>query len=250
MEKCKNCGKPLIPYGGKCVYCGSDINDAKKEKRSIIVRDKADFVFCLDCSCSMLNVLDSIKENIAEFMEGIDTMEYESIDWRARVMGYRNFDVDEEYLMNDNPFVTSIDELKKQLDGMKAKGYAENEPCSTLDAIWYAAKKTEWRTYCHKCVLVFTDAQTKPVNRKTCADIISADYSLDVLAQELNVCRVKLFLWGLENPVYDVLMKIPFSNIIQFKDPIDFYYHKILDMSDIYYRPYTTEAAISDDYIL
>ena len=107
----------------------------------------ADFVFCLDCLGSMLIVLDSIKDNIAKLMEELDTMEDElfRLDWNARVMGYRNFEVDEEYLMNYNPFVSSVEDFKRQLVGMEAKGCAENEPCSTLDAIWYAAKKSEWR---------------------------------------------------------------------------------------------------------
>lgn len=27
MAICKSCGKPLIPYKGKCVYCGAEVND-------------------------------------------------------------------------------------------------------------------------------------------------------------------------------------------------------------------------------
>lgn len=75
-------------------------------------------------------VLDSIKDNIAKLMEGI---EYD-INWCARVMGYRNFDIDEKCLLNDNPFVTTVEELNTQLDGMVAKGFAEKEP-SILESL-------------------------------------------------------------------------------------------------------------------
>lgn len=247
MEICKNCGRPLIPYGGKCVYCGADVNDTPETveteenptlnrfRHGILLRETpkrfhgvADFVFCIDCSCSMMPVLDSIKESIAGFMEGIETT-YD-INWRARVMGYRNFNVDEEYLLNDNPFVTTVEALKTQLDRMVAKGFAEKEPSSTLDAIWYAAFKSEWRSNCRKFVLVFTDETTKGLNEKTISEISQADSDLDRLAQELDVNRIKLFLWGKEDPLYDVLQKIPRADIVQFEDPIDFYYHKTLEL--------------------
>lgn len=253
MEKCKKCGKPWIPYKGKCVYCGAYMSDETETAETeypprgpyrpgIVYRETprvysvaADFVFCLDCSSSMLNVLNSIKDNIIRFMESIDTMEFSRIDWRARVMGYRNFDVDEEYLMNDNPFVSSVEELRKQLDGMEAKGYVENEPCSTLDAIWYAAKKSEWRNKCLKIILVFTDAQTKPVNKKTCDEIKEADDDLDILAKEFDANHIRLCLRGLEHSVYVLLMKIPRSIIVQFKDSIEYYYHKDLELDNLLY---------------
>ena len=250
MAICKNCGKPLIPKGGKCVYCGSDVNDAIKSVDPIRYKWMADFVFCLDCSCSMLHVLDSIKENIAKFIEEIETLEYKRINWRARVMGYRNFDVDEEYLMNDNPFVSSTEELKKQLEGMEAKGYAEKEPCSTLDAIWYATKKSDWRKKCIKLVVVFTDNSPKPINEKTIKNIPCVDDDIEILAEELSVNHIKLLLWGSEHPTYEFLLKNPMSDIILFKDPIDFYYHKAIDMSTIFDAFPDPEEEISDDYVL
>ena len=136
-------------------------------------------------------------------------------------MGYRDFEVDEEYLINDKPFVENDEAaLKAQIGSIEAKEYTGgDDPESTLDAIWYAACKSDWRSNCHKIVVVFTDEASKGVNEKTIADIPGADADLDVLAQELNVNHIKLFLWGMKDPLYDVLQKIPRADIVQLEDP-------------------------------
>ena len=253
MKTCKNCNRQLIPYKGRCVYCGAEVNDTPETveteeiptplryRHDILLRENpirlhgvADFVFCVDCSRSLMPVLDSIKESIAVCMEAIETTC--DINWRARVMGYRNFDTDKECLLNGNSFVTTVEALKTQLDGMVAKGFAEKEPSSTLDAIWYATFRSEWRSNCEKFVSVFTNEFTKGLNVKTSYEIIQADSDLDVLSQELDVNRIKLLLCGLENHIYDSLRKIPCSDIIQFKNPIDFYCHKKLDFQNIIYQ--------------
>ena len=147
-------------------------------------------------------------------------------------MGYRDFEEDTEYLVNDRPFVTTVEELRDQIAGMEAKEYTGgDDPESTLDAIWYASKKSDWRENCHKIVVVFTDDAPKPVNEKTIKDISGADDDIEVLAQELNVKHIKLFLWGKKDPVYDALTKIPRADIVQLENPeVDF---KALDFNTL-----------------
>ena len=165
----------------------------QKNAQKIKCKGVADIVFCFDCTGSMTEIIDSVKENVEELVKGFGENNV-ILDWRARVMGYRDFDVDDEYLINDRPFVSTKEELKEQIDGMNAlEGSGGDDPESTLDAIWYAAKKSPWRSNCHKVVVVFTDAAAKSVNEKTLADVSGSDGDLDVLIQELNVQHIKLF---------------------------------------------------------
>lgn len=195
------------------------------------IKGVADIVFCFDCTGSMTEIITSVKENVDKLVEGFSDFQV-VLDWRARCMGYRDFEVDDEFLINDRPFVSTPDDLKAQIAGMEAKEYTGgDDPESTLDAIWYAAKKSEWRDNCHKVVVVFTDAATKPVNDKTLGDIMGSDGDIEVLAQELNVQHIKLFLWGAKDPVYDQLNKIPRADIVQLENPEEDY--KNMDFSSL-----------------
>lgn len=194
-------------------------NQIKQKTGQVKMKGVADIVFCFDCTASMTDIIDSVKNNVNKLIDGFKT--YTDLDWRARAMGYRDFEVDEEYLINDKPFVENDEAaLKAQIGSIEAKEYTGgDDPESTLDAIWYAACKSDWRSNCHKIVVVFTDEASKGVNEKTIADIPGADADLDVLAQELNVNHIKLFLWGKKDPLYDVLQKIPRADIVQLEDP-------------------------------
>lgn len=195
------------------------------------IKGVADIVFCFDCTGSMTEIITSVKENVDKLVEGFSDFQV-VLDWRARCMGYRDFEVDDEFLINDRPFVSTPDDLKAQIAGLEAKEYTGgDDPESTLDAIWYAAKKSEWRDNCHKIVVVFTDAATKPVNDKTLGDIMGSDGDIEVLAQELNVQHIKLFLWGAKDPVYDQLNKIPRADVVQLENPEEDY--KNMDFSSL-----------------
>ncbi len=196
------------------------MGDQIKQKTSQVkMKGVADIVFCFDCTFSMEYTINAVKEGVNNFVAGFkDSLEV--LDWRARAMGYRDFEVDEEYLINDKPFVTTAAELKAQIDSLEAlEGSGGDDPESTLDAIWYAAKKTDWRKDCHKIVIVFTDETSKGVNQKTLDDIPGSDDDLEVLATELDVDHIKLFLWGKKDPLYDALAKLPRADIKQLEDP-------------------------------
>lgn len=205
----------------------------QKRIDALKVKGVADLVFCFDITGSMTEIINSVKENVEKLVEGFATYDPNvTLDWRARVMGYRDFFEDEEYLVNDRPFVTTVDELREQIAGMEAKEYTGgDDPESTLDAIWYASRKSDWRENCHKIVVVFTDDAPKPVNEKTLAEISGADGDIEVLAQELNVQHIKLFLWGKKAPDYDSLAKIPRADIVQFENPEEDF--KNLDFSSL-----------------
>ena len=205
----------------------------QKGSEPLKIKGVADIVFCFDITGSMTDIINSVKDSVEKLVEGFATYDSSvTLDWRARVMGYRDFEEDTEYLVNDRPFVTTVEELRDQIAGMEAKEYTGgDDPESTLDAIWYASKKSDWRENCHKIVVVFTDDAPKPVNEKTIKDISGADDDIEVLAQELNVKHIKLFLWGKKDPVYDALTKIPRADIVQLENPeVDF---KALDFNTL-----------------
>lgn len=253
MATCKHCGKPLILSGGKCIYCGiSPYDIPKKEYPKLSIKNTIDIVICVDCSWPMAPVLDSVKDNIVHLLEDINEYNKDAklvADWRARIIGYRNFEEDNEYLLNDNPFVSTIEEVKTQIAGIVCKGYSENSPkSSSLDALWYAIETSDWRyknthneeeewidnrNGNHEYVVLFTASLPLPVNIKTIADLHGADSKLLNLMQTIAIDHIILTLFGPDNPMFKEMREVPRSEINLFKNPIEFYYHKRLDFSYI-----------------
>lgn len=246
METCKNCGRLLIPYGGKCVYCGAELvakATTIKQQKIMLRKYSIDIVFCVDGTYSMAPVLDSIKENIISF---IDVCNDSKVDWRARVVVFRDSFVDEEWLENDNPFVSSKEDLVTQLGRVNAKGNVDEEQdaSSAIDALFYAATKSDWRNirfpggpldsdykeflerggrYGFQFIVGFTDAKPRPWHPK-----------FDELCVELF--RYRDLLFAPKVACYKTLLpdKLYCLIVEEFEDPIEFYYHKELDFSSIY----------------
>lgn len=142
------------------------------------VRGVADLVFLVDVTGSMAPVIDALKTNIGLFIDSLVQQDANNAcpvrDWRARVVGYRDFDVDREPFAA-HPFVRDVDALKGQLNRLRADGGGD-EPESLLDALYKVATwgsmepgaQTEdpqrWRARrtASRVVVVFTDATYKP----------------------------------------------------------------------------------------
>lgn len=174
-----------------------------------------DIVFCIDCSFSMIPIIESIKESISLLMNGL-VNDDNSIDWRARVVGFR------DNIVYDKPFVTTVDEIKTQLDSIKAQGIVEDEQSPVIETLERAVKDSSWRECTRRVIMMFTD--TVPKTDK-CENI-------DNLSNEMDIHHITLYLWGKKdsgyNSVYDLLAKIPRADIVRFEDPIEFYYHKYI----------------------
>jgi hypothetical protein len=171
------------------------------------VKGVADIVFCIDATGSMQPCIESVKTNIGSFVETIKSSNpNQPVDWRARVIGYRDFNVDAEPLVLDMDFVSTPEEIKNQLTRITADGGGD-EPESTLDAILYAVLKSQWRSPCHKTVVVFTDATPLGnLNAKTTTELGIPD-SFEVFKQTLHEKHIKLFLYGPKHPLYEELSK-------------------------------------------
>lgn len=183
------------------------------QKGTYKVRCVTDIVFCIDCSFSMIPIIESIKKSICLLMNGIENADI-SIDWRARVVGFR------DNIVYNKPFVTSLDDVKTQLDSVKAQGVVENGFSPIIETIECVLKDSAWRERTHRIIMLFTD--TAPGSGDP-----------DSLSDEVERRHIKLYLWGKKDPVYDYLMKIPRAEIEQFNDPIEYYYHKTVEFGDV-----------------
>jgi len=184
------------------------------------IKGVGDIVFCLDATGSMQPCIDKVKSNIETFVSTLETSTPNAvIDWRARALAYRDFNVDSNYLENTNPFVDSAGALKTQLDAIIVDGGGD-EPESTLDAIMYAAKKSDWRPDSHKIIVVFTDATPiHDLNDKTVSEL-GVKNGMDIFKQELTEDHIKLFLYGQKSPIYDDLQSVRNSTVVQYDDAV------------------------------
>jgi len=141
-------------------------------------RGVAYIVFLIDVSGSMAPAIDALKANIGTFVESLSKGDANSVspvrDWRAKAVGYRDFEADTQPFM-DNPFVNDVEALRTQLAGLQAEG-GDDEPESLLDALFKVANmgqtdkgaqsldpaRWRYRSDAARVVVVFTDASFKP----------------------------------------------------------------------------------------
>jgi len=178
----------------------------------------ADVVFCFDCRASMQPYIDRLKQDIDKLMVGLDFSQEIVLDWQVMAMGYRNFDLDSEKLINHHPFVKNANEFAIQLDKIIADG-GVCESGSTIDAIWYALKKTPWRENASKFIVLFTDATTQPISDYTLKDLGIGNKDVYYLIQELYLQKISFFMFCKTDPVYQLFNEVPRAHIVQYDDP-------------------------------
>lgn len=200
-------------------------------------------VFCIDCSIPITKVIDYIKKNIIDllvFFESYDADEEReaSIKWQAKIMWYSKYHTDDDFLMYNNPFVSSIDEIKKQLEEIiKTYNNPKDEVITSFKAIWLALNKAEWPdTNSKKLIFVFTDAQSKQSGNTNQTGVIGIDNwdIIKCLAKDIDQNGISLFFYGLENDTNKIICQIPRTTTYLFKDNIDFCVHtEIINNKDI-----------------
>ena len=138
-----------------------------------------DIVFLMDATGSMANCIRKLNENVMLFFKSLTEKIGNTLppvkDWRAKVVGFRDYECDgaADWLV-DNPFTRDICELQRQLDALETTGGGD-APESLLDAMYtvISAPKSErgaedpwmWRERheAKRAVVIFTDAPFKPV---------------------------------------------------------------------------------------
>ena len=173
------------------------------------VNDTADVVFLLDVTDSMDYCIDAVKKNIETF---VAELQKQHIDWRARIIGFRNYDADGEAWWDgdQSPFTSDVDELKAQLDAKKPSGGDGNDwRESVLDALHQVANfpvssklppdPFAWRPTGHtaKCVLVFTDYECQEF-----VSYVDGNLKMDDVAETLNENRIRVCIVAPDYPCY------------------------------------------------
>ncbi|SMG35489.1 protein kinase [Fibrobacter sp. UWB13] len=162
------------------------------------LKGAADVVFLLDSTGSMTPCITALKQHIHSFIEalvhGDDERNISPVeDWRARIVGFRNFEDCNKSEKNaklyrkfggggwliSNPFTRDENELHSQLDKLKSFGGGKAPQESLLDALMLVLKSgflptgqqdageadggRAWRTNgVGRIVIVFTDAGYHP----------------------------------------------------------------------------------------
>ena len=194
----------------------------------IKIKAVVDIVFCIDCT-NRAAIANCMESQIMKFVEALNTTnEKLFVDWRARVVGYGDLEM-EEAVQNGNEFVSDVDQIRKQLNGLEPC-YGGDIPESTLDAICYAVKTSDWRERCHKAIFVLTDAPTKGLHSST--QKVFGVCNVDELKMDLVEKHIKLFLWGPNDPVYESFKYIPESEIILLDDVTGVLYHGKIDLTE------------------
>ena len=183
-------------------------------------RGVADIVFLIDVSGSMAPVIDALKQNIGTFVDSLSKGEGNNVspvrDWRAKAVGYRDFEEDAEPFI-DHPFVDDVEALRAQLAGLRAEGGGD-EPESLLDALYrianmgqtdkgaqsYDPGRWRYRSDAARVVVVFTDASYKP----TMSIPEATGGGLPDVVNAIINNRVILSLFAPDMPGYDEMSMI------------------------------------------
>jgi hypothetical protein len=179
------------------------------------VKGVVDIVFLMDVTGSMQSCIDALKTNISSFVDTLGSTDANNgspvKDWRAKVVGYRDFEEDAEPFV-DHPFVRDIAGLRSQLDSLQASGGGD-EPESLLDALYLVAgmeasadeqgleEADKWRHKHHaaRVVVIFTDATFK----ETMALPGHAGGTFEDVKNLVHANKVIVSLFAPELPIYD-----------------------------------------------
>lgn len=182
------------------------------------VKGVADVVFLFDCTGSMAPYIENVKDNVASLIKGFNGTPNVKLDWRVRVMGYKDFFVDKDCLINSFNFTDNAEAFANdQLARLDADGGGDEKE-SALDAIWYALKKSDWRPRCTKVIVLFTDAGTKGLHNKTMDELGVVD-EVSYLQQELMKNKIQLFMYCKTDPLYEELHQTARAHIYQYDNP-------------------------------
>lgn len=180
-----------------------------------------DIVFLIDATGSMAHCIDAVKSNIQAFCRDLINDQQSPVrDWRARVVGYRDYEADGKNWLVNNPFVRKYEDLERQFAELRAQGGGDN-PEDLLDALYLLAttESTEqqypedphkWRDIhdAARVVIIFTDASFHETLRIPEAE--GAD--IEIVQQECMSNRLILSIFAPEEDGFYDLSEIPHAS--------------------------------------
>ncbi len=175
------------------------------------IKGVADIVLCIDCTGSMEPCIDAVKDQLNNFISTLENPpdQQQPVDWRLKMLGFRDLKCDREPWINrDEPLVDTADAARSQLARLRADGGGD-EAESALDALWWAACKTDWRSPCTKIVVLLSDATSHDtLHASTVAEGAVGD-DVSTVAQAISMNSIYLYAWAMQCPAWDTLKKLP-----------------------------------------
>jgi hypothetical protein len=212
------------------------------------LKGKADLVICVDCTGSMEPCIEGLKKSLEELVEGLSSPNLggASVDWRLRVLGFRDLTVDKEPWVNKgSPMVNNVADAKAQIQALVHAGGGDLEE-SHLDALWVAAHETDWdsspRT---KVIAFFSDAPTHPEMHPDTVALGAAGNDVSAVLQKLGeVGKIHIFAWIPKCPEWEAIAKDRPHVQIQWQ-PMDGNGLQHLDYTDLIQKLAATVTDIS-----
>ena len=186
-------------------------------------RGVVDIIFLMDATGSMAKCIGTLKDNLRSFFKTMTSSEGNGspvTDWRAKVVGYRDYEVEGPgNWLENNPFVSTVEELNNQLSGIEAFGGGD-EAESLLDALFTVTNigetgvqespdpnKWRYRYAAARYVVVFSDATYKT----KMAIPEAAGMDIEMISPLFDKQKIHLFVFAPDAPCYNELATFPRS---------------------------------------
>lgn len=179
------------------------------------VKGVCDIVICVDATGSMKPCIDALKGQIQSFIAGLEKpldANTPALNWRLRVMGFRDLNEGESMINLGSPMVKTSAEAQAQVDALEADGGGD-EPESALDAVWLATAKTQWRptpedpSPARKVIVLFSDATALPTLHPDTVREGAVGNDVNAVRQILAEKNVVLYAWAPACPIWAELSK-------------------------------------------
>ena len=178
----------------------------------------------------MQDCIDGLKANINVFIDKLNDRQLPLKEWRAKIVTYRDFNVDGDDWYTDNPFVTTEEELRTQLGSIEAYG-GMDEPESLLDALHKLCtnvpfepspqevdpNKWRYRGEAARVVIIFTDASFHDTMKYPEGDGGKIADIIDMLQNE----RFFTFFFAPALPCYEELTEVDKCEWHDLAEPFD-----------------------------
>lgn len=172
-----------------------------------------DIVICVDATGSMSPCIEALKSQIRTFIDGLEKPRDANtlpLNWRLKVVGFRDLIAGENFINIDGPMVKTASEAQAQVDLLEAGGGGD-EPESALDALWHAAAKTEWRptkedpSPARRVVVLFSDASSHPSLHHDTVSAGAAGNDINAVRLALAENSVYAYVWAPESSAWTEL---------------------------------------------
>jgi len=174
------------------------------------IKGFCDIVICVDATGSMSPCIEALKNQIRTFISGLEKPADANtvpLNWRLKVMGFRDLNSGEGFINFEAPMVKTAAEAQAHVDLLEAGGGGD-EPESALDALWHAAVKTPWRptpedpSPARRVVVLFSDASAHPTLHRDTVKAGAAGSDIDAVRRALSDNNVYAYVWAPECPAW------------------------------------------------